>query len=167
MKSFGKPLVAALALTILCAGAAQAGLSAKKGMLVSIPATLELKAPPAKVWAAVTSMEGFAALTGFKTTGGASFGKLGDSVAAQAWEDKGRLVVTEFVPQKELRVTFEPARGHYLCQKRIVLTPSAVGTRLEYWDRYTDDLPNADATARQVVAETEKMVAAFQKMVEK
>jgi uncharacterized protein YndB with AHSA1/START domain len=166
MKAFAMRLALVIAIGALAADAAHGGLSAKKTALITIPATLELKAPPAKVWSVVTSVDGFTALTGFKASGG-RFSKIGDSVPGQAWEDKGRLVVTEFVPEKELRVTWEPAQGHYLCQKRIVLTPTSGGTRLEYWDRYTDDQPNADQTAQQVVAESERLIEGFRKMVEK
>jgi hypothetical protein len=166
MKGLGKPLAAALTATLLSAGIALAILPMKKGTLVTIPATIELKVPPAKVWATITSVDGFSALTGFKA-GGGTFTKIGDSAPAQAWEDTGRLVVTELVPGKELRVAFEPAQGHYLCQKRLLLTPTSEGTKLEYWDRYTDDQPNADQTAQQVAADTEKAIDAFKKMMEK
>jgi uncharacterized protein YndB with AHSA1/START domain len=165
--NLSKKIAVAFGIGIACVAAASGALTVKKGTLVTIPATIDVKAPPAKVWSAITSLDGFAALTGFKATGGAAFRKIGDSAPATAWEDKGRLVVTELVPEKELRVSFEPAQGHYLCQKRIVLSPSAGGTRIEYWDRYTDDQPNAEQTAQQVVAETEKSIDAFKRMVEK
>jgi len=64
-------------------------------------------------------------------------------------------------------MTWEPGNASYLCAKRVVLTPSAGGTKLEYWDRYTDDQPNADETARKVAADTQQHIAAFRKMVEK
>ena len=128
---------------------------------------MELKAPPSRVWQVVTSLDGFGALTGFKATGGAgSLKRIGDAVPAQVWEDRGRLVVTGIVEGRELRVAWEPDKGHYLCQKRIVLTPSAGGTTLDYLDRYTDDQPNADETAKQAAAETDKGIEAFRKLVE-
>jgi len=140
----------------------------KKGALITIPGTFELKAPPSAVWTALTSWEGFGALTGFQPTGPErSFSKVGDSTAAQVWDDKGTLVVTGLVREKELRVTWEPATASYLFAKRVVLNPSAGGTTLEYWDRYTDDQPNADETARTVARDTVQHVAAFRKMVEK
>ena len=143
-------------------------LPVKKTALVTIPATFTVDAPPQKVWDALVSADGFGTLTGFHATGGAkSFTKIGDAVPAQVWSDSGRLVVTELVSGKELRVTWEPAKGHYLCSKRIVLSPAGAGTSLEYWDRYTDDQPNADETARKVVADTAQHVATFRKMVEK
>jgi len=140
----------------------------KKGALITIPANFQLKAPPSAVWTALTSWEGFGALTGFQPAGPEkSFTKVGDSVSAKVWDDRGTLVVTGFSPQKEVRVTWEPGNASYLCAKRVVLTPSAGGTKLEYWDRYTDDQPNADETARKVAADTQQHIAAFRKMVEK
>lgn len=140
----------------------------QKGALITIPQTIEVKAAPADVWKVVTTWEGFGALTGFKPTGGPkSFSKVGDSVTAQVWDDTGTLVVTVLVPQKELRVAWEPDNASYLCAKRILVKPSAAGTTLEYRDRYTDDQPNADETAKKVVADTAQHVAAFRKMVER
>lgn len=145
-----------------------APLPVRKTALVTIPATITVNAAPSKVWGVLTSLDGFGTLTGFHATGGAkSFTKIGDAVPARVWSDSGRLVVTELVPEKELRVAWEPAKGHYICSKRIVLSPSGAGTSLEYWDRYTDDQPNADETAKQVAAETEKQIAAFRALVEK
>jgi uncharacterized protein YndB with AHSA1/START domain len=140
----------------------------QKTSLITIPQTIEVKASPAAVWTALTTWDGFGTLTGFKPTGTQkSFSKVGDSTAAQVWDDKGTLVVTAFVPQRELRVAWEPENASYLCAKRIVLKPSATGTTVEYRDRYTDDQPNAEETARKVVADTAQHVAAFRKMVEK
>ncbi|MEP6802021.1 MAG: hypothetical protein ABJC07_08795 [Acidobacteriota bacterium] len=145
-----------------------APLPVKKTALVTIPATIQVHAAPAKVWAALTSLDGFGTLTGFHATGGArAFTKIGDAVPATVWSDAGRLVVTDFVPDKELRVAWEPANGRYLCSKRIVLSAAAGGTSVEYWDRYTDDQANADETAQKVAAETEKQIAAFRALAEK
>ena len=140
----------------------------KKTSLITIPQAIEVKASPAAVWASLTTWEGFGALTGFKPTGPEKkFSKVGDSTAAKVWDDRGTLVVTGLVPEKELRISWEPENASYLCAKRIVLKPSAGGTTIQYWDRYTDDQPNADETARKVVADTAQHVAAFRKMVEK
>jgi hypothetical protein len=168
MRLGSRPSALALAAVILGTGLANGALNVKKTALVTIPATFEVKAPAVKVWTVVTSWEGFGVLTGFKPTGPEkSFSKVGDSVAAQVWEDKGRLVVTELVPGKELRVAWEPANASYLCAKRVVLTAAGGGTKVEYWDRYTDDQPNADETAKQVAADTEKAIVAFQGAAEK
>ena len=157
-----------LAFAAAAAAARAAPIVVKKTALITIPAAIVVNAPAAKVWAAVTSLDGFGALTGFQATGGSkSFSKVGDAVPARVWTDSGRLVVTELLPEKELRVAWEPANGSYLCSKRVVLTPFQGGTRVEYSDRYTDDQPNADETAAQVALETEKHLAAFKALAEK
>jgi hypothetical protein len=142
----------------------------KKGALVTITAHLELKAPPARVWATAASAKGFSALTGFEPDAAdraRTFSKIGASIGASAWTDKGRLFVTGLVPGKELRITWEPENASYLCAKRIVLAPSPGGTSLEYWDRYTDDQPSVDETAKQVRGETLKHLEDFRALVEK
>ena len=157
-----------LAFAAAAAAASAAPIPVKKTALITIPAAIIVNAPAAKVWAAVTSLDGFGALTGFQATGGPkSFSKIGDAVPAKVWTDSGRLVVTELVPEKELRVAWEPGNGSYLCSKRVVLTPFSGGTRVEYSDRYTDDQPNADETAAQVALETEKHLVAFKALAEK
>jgi hypothetical protein len=163
-------IIDTLAVALLAMPLLGAGVAAKKTALITIPVKFEVKANPTKVWATLTSLEGFGTLTGFQPQAGqklSAFSKVGDHVLAQVWEDKGRLLVTEFVPERELRVAWEPEKAHYLCQKRAVLSPSGAGTSVEYWDRYTDDQPNPDDTAKQVVADTEKHIEAFKKLVER
>ena len=141
----------------------------KKASMVLIPSKLEVKAPLARVWTAVCSMRGFCMLTGFTpdpASKGHAFARLGDHARAGIWNDKGTLVVTGFTPSKELRVTWEPENASYLCAKRIVLSRTATGTSLEIWDRYTDDQPTVDDTAKKVSEETAKALEAFRGMVE-
>jgi len=140
----------------------------RRAALVFIPSRMEIQAPPARVWSVVCSTRGFEALTGFATGPGAAkrvLSRLGDSMPASIWSDKGRLVVTGFAPQKELRVAWEPENASYLCSTRIVLTRSAGGTTLEMWDRYSDDQPNVDETAKKVSDATARGEAAFRALV--
>jgi uncharacterized protein YndB with AHSA1/START domain len=144
-------------------------LPVKKATLVFIPSKMELKAPPEKVWAALCTVKGFCTLTGFapdSTARTRAFSRLGDAARATIWTDRGQLVVTGVVPMKELRVAWEPENAGYLCSKRILLTKIPTGTKLEVWDRYTDDQPNVDETAKTVAAETAKAEIAFRRLVE-
>src|SRR2546428_9078596 len=55
----------------------------RRTSLVRLEARVDLKSPPAKVWAALTGAGGYAALTGFKITeADKRLAKVGDSVAA-------------------------------------------------------------------------------------
>ncbi|MGH9368048.1 MAG: hypothetical protein ACRD3M_10285 [Thermoanaerobaculia bacterium] len=168
MRRPSKRAAAALALAALLAPHALRGASSvKKIALVTIPATQQLKASAERVWSVLTSVDGFSALTGFKTTGDLrSFSAVGDNVAAEIWGDRGRLFVAEIVPGKELRVLFAPGGGHYFCDKRLVPSAWQGGTTLEYTDRYTDDKADAEKTAQRAVEETQRGVQAFKKLVE-
>ena len=102
-----------------------------------------------------------------KFTGGG-----GQVIVSTAQSDSGDVVLRVRdtgigMDEKELRVAWEPGNASYLCSKRVVLSPFPGGTRVEYTDRYTDDQPNADETARQVAQETEKHLAAFKALAEK
>ena len=122
------------------------------------------------MWAAVTSVGGFSALAGFTPADAEkskAFTKTGDAFPAKMWTDSGTLVATRVTKEKELRVSWDPDGAHYLCAKRVVLSPTASGTKVEYWDRYTDDQANVDETAATVAKETEKGIAAFRAIAEK
>lgn len=164
-------LLAATLTPLLVASAIHAEvLPVRKTALVTIPSRMELEAPPARVWAVVCSDRGFGALTGFTAAPAAAkhvFSRLGDSIGASISSDKGRLTVTGFTPLRELRVTWEPENASYLCSTRIVLTKSAAGTTLEMWDRYSDDQPNVDETAKKVADATAQGEAGFRALVGK
>ncbi len=156
-------------LSAFVAGSA-AALDVKKTTLVTIPATFEVAVPIAKAWALASSVDGFCALAGFIPDPAAktkAFAKVGDSLPATMWTDKGTLIATMVTKGKELRVAWEPENAAYLCGKRIVLSPAGDGTKIEYWDRYTDDQANVDETAAVVTKETEAGVTKFKLMAEK
>ncbi len=164
-------LLAALAVAAAPAPAARAEvLPVKKSALVAIPSRLDVKAPPARVWAALTSVKGFCALTGFTpdaASKGRAFARLGDHAKAGIWSDRGTLVVTGWAPMKKLRVAWEPENASYICEKRILIAKTAAGTSLEILDRYSDDQPTVDETARKSAEETGRALEAFRVLVEK
>jgi hypothetical protein len=155
---------------LAAASVAIAELTPQKTALITIPATFEVQAPVAKVWTALTTVGGFSTLSGFTPADAEKskvFAKTGDAFPAKMWTDSGTLIAARVVKEKELRVTWDPDGGHYLCGKRIVLSPTTNGTKVEYWDRYTDDQSNVYETAAVVAKETEKGIAAFRVLVEK
>ena len=162
--------LAVLAIALASAGPSNAvDVVVKKTTLVTIPATFEVKAPVATVWALASSVNGFCALTGFVPDAAAktkTFAALGDAVKATVWSDTGTLVATHVTKEKDLRVTWEVANGAYLCAKRVVLSPTPTGTKIEYWDRYTDDQANVDETAAAVVKDTVAGIAKFTALAE-
>lgn len=85
------------------------------------------------------------------------------------WGGGGRSVVTYLVKDKELRVAHEPNKGDYMCQAKIVLTPAAGGTKVDYWEQYTDESAPKDmeATAAKMEADMAATLAAMKKGCEK
>ncbi len=162
-------VLASFALVVFAAPAPLPAADAvQKIALVTIPAELQLKASPDRVWSVLTSREGFAALTGIAVTGDLeSFSQVGEHVAAEIDGDPGRLFVTGFQAPRELRVNFEPDSGRYFSQQRVRLASWSGGTTLSLADRYTDEKSGAD---KRVKAATDRLLAgtrAFQKMVER
>jgi uncharacterized protein YndB with AHSA1/START domain len=143
---------------------------AKKGALVVVSGSTEVKAPKAKVWKALTSADGLAAIAGFKfdTKPPKPLKEVGDHFSGQLSGDKGVFVATTVRPEEELRLTWAPAEGHYLCACRVLLKPSATGTTVEYTDMYTDEKPaqvdeNAKSTTKDMTSSLEKFKALAEK----
>ncbi len=101
------PLFLFLAAAIPAASQAEAPI-VKRTALVRIDSHVDLKAPIDRVWSALVSPRGLAALTGNKPEGLQGLTKLGDSTAAMCATDKGDFVCTHAVEGKELRISFEP-----------------------------------------------------------
>jgi hypothetical protein len=161
-----KAPAAALALGFLLAPPAAGG-PIKKISLVTVPATQQLKASPERVWTVLTSVEGLATLTGVKVTGDLeSFAAVGDNVAAEVWGETGRLLVTDVLPQRGLRIVFAPTKGDYFCDKVFALSAWEGGTTLQYTDRYADENDDAKKTAQRAADQTQRGIEAFKKLVE-
>lgn len=82
--------------------------------------------------------------------------KVGDTLDfTDQWGNGGRSIVTFLIEKKELRVAHEPADGSYLCQSRVVLTPSGSGTNLKWVEQYSDASIAADKAATATKMETD------------
>lgn len=96
--------------------------------------------------------------------------KVGDVLDfTDQWGGGGRSVVTYLVKGKELRVAHEPNKGDYICQAKLMLTPTASGTRVDYWEQYTDESAPKDmeATAAKMETDMSAMLAAMKQGCEK
>jgi uncharacterized protein YndB with AHSA1/START domain len=86
-----------------------------------------------------------------------------------AWGNGGRSIVTYIEKGRELRVAHEPQKGDYMCQAKFVLTPEGTGTKVDYWEQYTDESKDADreATAARVEADMASMMSGVKESCEK
>ena len=145
----------------------------KQVPVVRVHAETEVAAPPTAVWAYMTTGKNFITwCPQWKNPSNAriNLAKVGDVLEySDEWGNGGRSVVTYLVRNREIRVAHEPAKGDYMCQAKLVLTPTARGTRVSYWDQYTDESPPPDleATAGKMENELQQTLAALRKGVEK
>ncbi|MBI5836911.1 MAG: hypothetical protein HZB25_06690 [Candidatus Eisenbacteria bacterium] len=157
-----------LALVIL---GAPAGAAIRKGAAVEVSHTATIHAAPSRVWARLCSAEGLGALGGLvPRTGSAPMARVGDHLSGVLahWNDPGTLVCTCFKAGRELRASWEPDNGSYLCRVRVVVEAAGTGSRVTLTDTYTDDqAATVDKTARESDAEMASRLASFKAMAEK
>ena len=158
--------------------AALTAVSASASEYVQIPvvrleAEAVVDAPAEEVWASVTTGRSLVTWCPYwKAEGNAGIvlTKVGDILDfTDSWGNGGQSVVTYIEPGKEIRIAHEPTDGSYLCQARIVLSPSGTGTQVLYVEQYTDGSApeDRDATAEKMGAEMDATLAKLKALVEK
>lgn len=166
VRALGIAAVAALAL----AGEGRA--DHRQVAVMRVHAETEVAAKPGVVWSHITSGRNLVTWcpqwkspkneTVFLT-------RVGDVLEyTDEWGHGGRSVVTYLKRNQELRVAHEPASGDYMCQGKLVLTPTEHGTRVAMWDQYTDESSPADlaATAEKTDQELAGALAALKRECE-
>jgi len=127
--------------------------------VVRIENSTTIAAPPAAVWTWLTTGKNLVTWCPvWKNEANKSVHlmKVGDSLDfTDQWGNGGRSVVTFIAPNKELRVAHEPTDGSYLCQSKVMLTPSGSGTNVVWVEQYTDPSAAADKAATAGKMETE------------
>ncbi len=149
-----------------------AGQAAEEIPAVRFTVAKEINAPPAKVWQHMTSGQSLAVwCPAWKSEGNKaiSLAKVGDSVEFKDdYGNGGRSIVTYMAKEKELRVAHEPTNGSYLCQAKILLQPTAAGTKVTLIEQYTDESKPEDrkATVAKSEAEMQSALEALAKITE-
>ena len=141
--------------------------------VVKLHTQTEVAAAPAAVWAQLTTGKSMVTWCPYWKAEGntkVNLTKVGDVLDyTDAWGNNGRSIVTYLAKDKELRVAHEPTDGSYLCQAKIVLEPAGKGTKIHYWEMYTDESEpkDRDATAKKTETEMMNTLAALKKSSEK
>ena len=159
-----RTLINSIAAASLFAGLATAALPDLS--LVRVEASAEIKATPAAAWKALTGVEGQSAM-GFKPDAPGQAVSEGKPVHGDCAGDKGNLVVTRSVKEKELRIYFDPDHGGYVCHTRIRLEPTAAGVRVTLSDWYSEE--KADQKEKNRAASQQGMeqgIDAFKRLLE-
>jgi uncharacterized protein YndB with AHSA1/START domain len=151
MKSLGH-LALVLGAISAVSGVASAQTTNKKSGAQEFSATVEIAAPPEKVWKALTDAAGFGGFLKMDYKGGdKKLEKVGDHAMYKVWGDDADVVVSVAKPNQELRIALEPANASYICACRFVITPSGKGSKLMYMERYSESgAQSAEDLAKQV-----------------
>jgi len=167
--------VPAIAVAVLLACAALGRAAAADHRLVTmvqLHSETQIAGTPSAVWTYITSGKNFATwCPEWRTTKNSKMNitRVGDVLEyIDAWGNGGRSVVTYAVQTRELRVAHEPLKGDYVCQAKFLLTRSAGGTKLEFWDAYTDSSSETDreATAQKMQLAADSSLIAVKHGVE-
>lgn len=140
---------------------------------VRLSSEIEIAAPPAAVWAKLTSGESlvkWCPMWKTEANGKVNLTKVGDTLEFNdSWGNAGRSIVTFYEKDKELRMAHEPANGSYMCQAKMQLTQKGDGTLVRYTEAYTDESSEKDreATAVQATAEMKGTLTALKAAAEK
>jgi hypothetical protein len=111
-----------------------------------------INATPQVIWAVLTDLPKFSSVMGIEYKGAAKkLEKVGDNAPVKFGGDAGTWILVYAKPGSELRYSWEPDNGSYLCQERWILTPAGKATKVSYEDRYTESGPQtAEAIAEQI-----------------
>lgn len=140
--------------------------------VVRIHAQMIVQAAPSAVWAHMTrgkNLVTWCPVWKSAKNSAVSLAKVGDVLDyTDQWGNGGRSVVTYLAANRELRIAHEPNDGAYMCQAKLVLEPQGNGTRVEYWEQYTDESGPKDlqATAVKMQAEADRTLARLKSSVE-
>jgi uncharacterized protein YndB with AHSA1/START domain len=153
-----------LALALVTAVPVRAGnVSVSKLALVTIDGAVEVSAPSAKVWSALTDADkakSWCPLWKKAPAAPKSLATLGANIAFEdEYGNAGKSVVIFVEPGRELRLAHAPDNGSYLCQARFVLEEKGGVTVVRVTEQYSDalDVP----TDRDTAASTRQAIAAY------
>ena len=160
-----------LGLCALAALAAPVGADSEMVTVVRLSDSIEIAAPPAKVWAAMTGGDlSWCPYWKGDANKGHKLSKVGDVLEFKdEWGNGGSSVVTYFEPDVELRIANEPDDGSYMCQSRLVLEEMEGATTVTYIEQYTDESSDEDmeATANSMEAAITKTLMTLKRVAEK
>ncbi len=89
----------------------------------------------------------------------AAIGKVGAAATMEIMGDKGTLLTTRVVPDKEIRLTWDPDNGTYICQVRFELASSGTGTKISFSDRFTESSPMSKDDLSKYAGDLLSMIA--------
>ena len=146
-----RPSIALALLLLFGASAVGADGQTRSVPMMRLTASTEIAAPPAAVWAVVTTgrnLVTWCPVWKSVKNGAVNLTRVGDVLEyTDEWGHGGRSIVTYLVKDRELRVAHEPDDGSYVCQARFSIARSGKGSNVTWLEQYTDESVAKDAEA--------------------
>lgn len=143
-----------------------------KMSLMTFNADVQINAPAAKVWTALTDKDkAMSWCPMWKNAKDAmSLTKVGNTMDfVDDWKNPGKTVVLYVSPDKELRLAHVPNDGSYVCQMKIILTPAGNATNVKVTEQYSDapDATIDNDAATKTKAEMAQYLGVLKSVAEK
>lgn len=136
--------VAVAVLFFLCTMLCSAQVENQKLSGQSFEAKIMVDAPQEEVWNLLTDVPRLAKIMTYQyLSGAARMENVGDHARVKVWGDAGEFVTVFIKAKSEVRYSWEPDNGSYLCQERWALAASGKQTEISYLDRYTESGPQS------------------------
>ncbi len=166
-------LLSALLCAMMIAPAFSQNVAASKMALMTFTSSVEVKAAPAQVWAALTEIDKMKAwYPGWKNVVATAkplttAGHMLDYV--DEWNNAGKTVVIYLAKNQELRLAHVPNDGSYVCQLKFKLELKGAATLVTVVEQYSDnlDVPTDKDTALIAKNGMMKYLAALKAVAEK
>lgn len=154
-------------LVVITAGAgfAQVVNSALPGQRFS--GEIAVNATQEVVWSLLTDVQKSFPLMGYSYLRGFNrFMQVGDAALMKSGDDTGEVVATYMEPMKEVRYTFDPKNGSYLCQQQWKVTTAAGTTKIFFVERYTESGRQRSAQIRAQIRDFNEGLKRLKMMAE-
>jgi uncharacterized protein YndB with AHSA1/START domain len=137
-------LVLLLGVIVAATSFAADNVTVSKMALVTVDGSIDIAAPPAKVWAALTDadkVQSWCPIWTQPPAGGKSLATLGNTVMFKdEYGNTGKSVVLYVDPMKELRFAHVPDNGSYVCETKFILEGKGNATTVKVKEQYSDDM---------------------------
>jgi hypothetical protein len=130
---------------------------------ITVTVSGEVPAAPGDLWKKVVSKDGLIKILGMEEAmGDENMGDAGSKLCGKLGGEGGNLVVTHINLESEIRYSWEPDQGGYVCHVTVKMAPSGKGSRVTVSDSYSDEKPaliakNAADTKAHLAASLDAM----------
>ncbi len=166
-------LIFAVLCAVIITPAFSQNVAVSKMAMMTFTGSVEIKAAPAQVWAALTEIDKMKAwYPGWKNvaTTAKPISAVGQALDYfDEWNNAGKTVVLHFAKNQELRFAHVPNDGSYVCQLKLKLEAKGAATLVTVVDQYSDalDVPTDKDTALIAKNGMIKYLAALKAVAEK